>query len=51
VVDFFTQYEPEKSQAVTGNAGGKFDNYILPNNDSATRVSQSREMTLTFKDL
>lgn len=51
VVDFFTQYEPEKAQAVTGNAGGKFHNYILPNNDSATRVSQSKEMTLTFRDL
>ncbi|RQP21752.1 hypothetical protein DZC73_25240 [Albitalea terrae] len=51
VVDFFTQYEPEKAQGVDGNAKGKFDNYILPNNDSATRVSQSREMTLTFGQL
>jgi hypothetical protein len=51
VVDFFTQYEPEKAQSAEGNAKGKFDSYILPNNDSATRVSQSKEMTMTFGEL
>ena len=52
VVDFLTKYEPQKSQDVGGTANGKYDNYILPNNDSATRTTnKSKEMTLTFGDL